>query len=323
MTRTKILLDCDPGHDDALAIMLAHGSDQIELLAVTTVSGNQDLAKVTRNARVVASVIGMTEVPIAAGADRPLLQVPFHAGDIHGESGLGGPVLPEPTVPLDPRHAVDVIIQTLLDFPAGEVTLIGVGPATNLALALRREPAIAARARSLVLMGGAHTRGNVTPAAEFNVWADPHAAAAVLQAPWPVTLIGLDLTHQATAGADVRARIAALGTGPARFTTELLDFFAESYEKDQNMPAPPVHDPCAVAVVIDPEVMTTRPAHVEVELTGRFTTGMTVIDFTERSGPRDVSVAIDLDRGRFWELMTGALAAIGEPGRGPSSDGVV
>ena len=321
MTKKKILLDCDPGHDDALAIMLAHGSDQLDLLALTTVSGNQDLQKVTRNARVVASVIGMTDVPIAAGADRPLLWAPVYATDIHGESGLGGPELPEPSVPLDPRHAVDLIIETLMDSPAGEVTVIGVGPATNLALALRREPAIATRARSLVLMGGAHTRGNITPAAEFNVYADPHATAAVLQAPWPVTLIGLDLTHQATAGADVRSRIAALGTGPARFTTELLDFFAEAYEQDQDMPDPPVHDPCAVAVVIDPEVMTTRPAHVEVELTGQFTSGMTVIDFSERSGPRDVAVAIQLDRARFWDLMTGALVAIGDPGSVPPSEG--
>jgi purine nucleosidase len=310
MAKKRIILDCDPGHDDALAIMLAHGSDELDLLAVTTVSGNQDLQKVTHNARVIATVIGMTGVPIAAGAAHPLVREPIYAPDIHGESGLGGPVLIEPTVPLDNRHAVDLIIETVMDSP-GEVTLIGTGPATNLALALRREPAIAQRAQAVVLMGGAYTRGNVTPAAEFNVYADPHAAAAVLRAPWDVTLIGLDLTHQAAATLDVRSRIAAVGTGPSRFTSELLTFFAEAYEKAQGMPDPPVHDPCAVAYVIDPEVMTTQPAHVDVELTGAHTTGMTVTDFSEGSGPRDITVGMVLDRPRFWELMTSALVAIG------------
>jgi purine nucleosidase len=314
MEKKKIILDCDPGHDDALAMMLAHGNDEIDLLAVTTVSGNSSLQKVTRNARVVATVIRMTDVPIAAGADHPLVRAPSFAVDIHGESGLGGPVLPEPTVPLDGRHAVDLLIETIMDSPPGEITVVGTGPATNLALALRREPAIARRARAVVLMGGAHTRGNVTPAAEFNVHSDPHATAVVLQAPWAVTLIGLDLTHQATATPDVRARIASLGTAPSRFTAELLDFFAATYEQVQDMPAPPVHDPCAVAYVIDPTVMTTRPAHVVVELSGEHTTGMTVTDFTERSGPRDVVVGLVLDRTRFWDLMTASLVAIGDPG---------
>jgi len=312
MTKKRIILDCDPGHDDALAIMLAHGSDELDLLAVTTVSGNQSLQKVTHNARVIATVIGMTDVPIAAGADHPLVWAPRFAADIHGESGLGGPVLVEPTVPLDGRHAVDLIIETIMDSAPGEITVIGTGPATNLALALRREPAIAHRAQSVVLMGGAHTRGNVTPAAEFNVYADPHAAAVVLQAPWDVTLIGLDLTHQAGATAEVRSRIAAIGTGPSRFTSELLTFFAAAYENVQGMLDPPVHDPCAVAYVIDPGVMTTQPAHVVVELTGEHTTGMTVTDFSERSGPRDVTVGMVLDRPRFWDLMTSALVAIGD-----------
>ena len=313
MAANRIILDCDPGHDDALAIMLAHGSDEIDLLAVTTVSGNQSLSKVTHNARVIATVIGMTDVPIAAGADHPLVREPRFAEDIHGESGLDGPVLPEPTVALDGRHAVDLIIETIMDSPSGVVTVVGTGPATNLALALRREPAIARRARSVVLMGGAHTRGNVTPAAEFNVYADPHATAVVLQAPWDVTLIGLDLTHQATATPDVRARIAAIGTRPSRFTAELLDFFATAYEQVQDMPDPPVHDPCAVAYVIDPDVISTRPAHVAVELSGEHATGMTVTDFSERSGPRDVVVGMVLDRARFWDLMTASLVAIGEP----------
>ncbi len=305
----KIILDCDPGHDDALAIMLAHGNEQIDLLAVTTVSGNQSLEKVTRNARVVATVIGMTDVPIAAGADCPLVREPIYAAMIHGESGLDGPVLPEPTVALDGRHAVDLIIETIMESAPGEITLVGIGPATNLALALRREPAIARRVREVVLMAGAHSRGNITPAAEFNVYADPHATAVVLQAAWDVTLVGLDLTHQATATDDVRSRIAAIGTAPARFAFELLDSYAASYRSVHDLPAPPVHDPCAVAYLIDPEVMTTRPAHVVVELTGEHTLGMTVTDFSERSGARNAVVGMTLDRSRFWDLMTAAFTS--------------
>jgi inosine/uridine nucleosidase len=311
--RTKIILDCDPGHDDALAIMLAHGSDDIDLLAVTTVSGNQDLEKVTHNARVVATVIGMTQVPIAAGCDRPLVRPAVNAPDIHGDSGLDGPVLPAPTVPLSPRHGVDLLIELIMDSAPGEITVVGIGPATNLASALAREPAIAGRVRSVVLMGGAYTRGNVTPAAEFNVYADPQAAAAVLGAPWDVTLIGLDLTHQATATADVRARIAGIGTSPARFAAELLDFYAASYQRAQEMPAPPIHDACAVAYVIDPSVIAMRRAHVDVELAGEHTTGMTVTDFSDRSGERNIDVGVTLDRTKFWDLMTGSLSTIGEP----------
>jgi purine nucleosidase len=313
MDTKKLILDCDPGHDDALALILAHGNPGVELLAVTTVSGNADLAKVTRNARVVATVIGMSGVPIAAGAGCPMIQEPIVAADIHGESGLDGPVLPEATVPLDPRHAVDLIVELIMDSPPGEITLIGTGPHTNLALALRREPAIAQRARGVVLMGGAHTRGNITPAAEFNVYADPHATQVVLSAPWDVTLIGLDLTHQALATPQVRARIAGIGTGPATFAAELLSFFAAAYGQAQDLPDPPVHDPCTVAYLIDPEVMTSAAAHVVVELTGEHTTGMTVTDFTERSGARRTRVGLKLDQTRFWDLLTEALITIGDP----------
>jgi purine nucleosidase len=314
MPRTKIILDCDPGHDDALAMMLAHGSDQIDLVAVTTVAGNQTLAKVTHNARVVATVIGLDGVPVAAGCDRPLVRPSMVSVDIHGESGLDGPVLPTPTVPLDEAHGVDLLIETIMASVPGEITVVATGPATNLATALVREPAIAERVAAVVLMGGAFTRGNITPAAEFNVYADPQATAAVLAASWPVTQIGLDLTHQATATPDVIARIAGLDTGPARFAAELLAFFAASYQQAQGMPAPPVHDACAVAYVIDPSLIETRPAHVEVELAGRHTTGMTVTDFSEGSGPRTVTVGVTLDRSRFWDLMVASIAALAEAG---------
>jgi purine nucleosidase len=307
----RIILDCDPGHDDAFALVLAHGSPEIELAAVTTVAGNQTLAKVTRNARSVATLAGITDVPIAAGCDRPLLREQVVAGQIHGESGLDGAALPEPTVPLDPRHGVDVIIETVLAAQPGEITLVPTGPLTNIAVALRREPRIVPMVREVVLMGGAYTRGNITPAAEFNIGVDPEAAAIVFGAGWPVTMVGLDLTHQALATPDVLERIGAVGTPLALVLRDLLVFFRDTYRNDQGMPAPPVHDPCAVARVIAPEIMAVREAFVAVETQGRWTSGMTVTDFGNAYGQRpNTLVATTLDVPRFWDLVLDAITRI-------------
>ena len=314
----RILLDCDPGHDDAVALLLAHGSPEIELLAVTTVAGNQTLPKVTRNALAVARVGGISGVPFAAGCPRPLLRDARVAGDIHGDSGLDGPVLPEPDpardVPLDSRHGVDLIIDTVLAHPPGSVTLVPTGPLTNIALAVRKEPRIVERVAEVVLMGGAYARGNRTPVSEFNIGCDPEAAQIVFREPWPVTMVGLDLTHQALATPEVVARIAELNTGPARFVADLLEFFAGTYRTRQGFPAPPVHDPCAVAFVIDPGVLTTRRAPLDVELRGALTTGMTVADLR---GPEPADchtrVAVTLDPERFWDLVIDALVRIGDP----------
>ena len=314
----KILLDCDPGHDDAVALLLAHGSPEIELLAVTTVAGNQTLEKVTRNALAVARVGGITGVPFAAGCTRPLLRTARVADDIHGESGLDGPVLPDPDpaldVPLDPRHAVDVIVDTVMAHPPGTVTLVPTGPLTNVALAARKEPRIVDRVAEVVLMGGAYARGNRTAVSEFNIGCDPEAAQIVFREPWPVTMVGLDLTHQALATPEVVARIVELDTAPARFVADLLEFFAGTYRTLQGFAAPPVHDPCAVAFVIDPEVLTTRRAPLDVELHGELTTGMTVADLR---GPEPVDchtqVAVTLDHARFWDLVVDALARLGDP----------
>jgi purine nucleosidase len=307
----KIILDCDPGHDDAIALLLAHGSPGIELLAVTTVAGNQTLDKVTRNALAVAQVGGITGVPFAAGCARPLLRAPRVAGDIHGESGLDGPVLPEPQTTLDPRHAVDLIVDTVLAHPPGTVTLVPVGPLTNIALAVRREPRIVERVAEVVLMGGAYGVGNVTAVSEFNIACDPEAAQIVFRQPWPLTMVGLDLTHQALATPEVVARIAALDTAPGRFVAELLAFFGASYASVHGFAAPPVHDPCAVAFVIDPDVLTTRRAPLDVELHGTLTAGMTVADL-RASEPADchTRVAVTLDRDRFWDLVVDALARL-------------
>ena len=310
----KILLDCDPGHDDAVALLLAHGSPEIELLAVTTVAGNQTLPKVTRNALAVARVGGIRDVPFAAGCARPLLREARVAGDIHVESGLDGPVLPEPELALDPRHAVDLIIDTVLAHPPGTVTLVPTGPLTNIALAVRKEPRIVDRVAEVVLMGGAHGPGNRTPVAEFNIACDPEAAQIVFREPWPLTMVGLDLTHQALATPDVVDRIAGIGTRPARFVTEVLEFFGTTYRAEQGFPHPPVHDPCAVARVIDPAVLTTRRAPVTVELAGSHTRGMTVADLRAPAPPDcRTQVAVDLDHARFWNLVVDALERIGEP----------
>ena len=309
----KIILDCDPGHDDAVALLLAHGSPEIELLAVTTVVGNQTLEKVTRNALAIARVANITGVPFAAGCDRPLVRTIENAPDIHGDSGMDGPELPEPAIELDPRHAVDLIIDTVMSHDPGTVTLVPTGGLTNIALAVRKEPRIAERVKEVVLMGGGYHVGNWSAVAEFNIKIDPEAAHIVFNEKWPLTMVGLDLTHQALATDEVANRIAAVGTKPAKFVGELLEFFGQAYKDNQGFDFPPVHDPCAVAYVIDPSVMTTRRVPLDVELTGTLTLGMTVADF-RAPAPDDcnTSVAVDLDHQKFWDLVVDALERIGE-----------
>jgi purine nucleosidase/pyrimidine-specific ribonucleoside hydrolase len=306
----KIILDCDPGHDDAVAILLAHACPDLDLLAITTVAGNQTLEKTTLNARRVCTVAGIHDVPIAAGADRPLQRPRVVAADIHGESGLDGPAFPEPTVDVVDAHAVDLIVELVLASP-GEITLVPVGPLTNVAAALAREPRVAERLAGIVLMGGADRRGNVTPAAEFNIYADPHAAAAVFAAGVPLTMVGLDLTHQALATEAVLARIAAIGTPVARMVVELMTFFASTYERVFGLADPPVHDPCAVARVARPELVTTEEAFVAVETAGEWTTGATIVDQYGRYGrPPNAQVATVLDVDGFWDLVLDALGRL-------------
>ncbi|MGX9230135.1 uridine-preferring nucleoside hydrolase UriH [Streptomyces albus] len=313
----KIILDCDPGHDDAIAMLLAHGNPDVELVAVTTVVGNQTLEKVTRNALAVARIAGITGVPFAAGCPRPLVREIETAPDIHGETGLDGPELPEPAFDVDERHAVDLIIDTVMAHEPGEITLVPTAGLTNIALAVRKEPRIAERVREVVLMGGGYHQGNWSPVAEFNIVIDPEAAHIVFNERWPVTMVGLDLdlTHQALATPEVTGRIAKLGTRPAAFVNELLDFFGATYLENQGFAHPPVHDPCAVAYVIDPDVMTVRKAPVDIELRGGLTLGMTVADF-RAPAPADchTQVAVDLDHARFWDLVIDALERIGEGG---------
>jgi inosine-uridine nucleoside N-ribohydrolase len=306
-----IILDCDPGHDDAMAILLARGCPDIDLLAITTVAGNQTLAKTTLNARRVCTAARIDDVPIYAGCDRPLLRPPIIAAEVHGESGLDGPAFGEPTVPVADEHAVDFLVRTLMASD-GEITLVPVGPLTNIAMALRREPRIAGRARGVVLMGGAYSRGNGTPAAEFNILADPEAAAIVFEAGWPLTMVGLELTHQARATQPVIDDIAAIGTPLAATVVELMTFFGGTYRATQGIDGPPVHDPCAVARVARPELLTVADAFVAVETRGQWTSGMTVTDFRLQLGHEaNAEVAMALDADGFWTLMLDALRALG------------
>lgn len=310
---TKIILDCDPGHDDAVAMLLAHGNPDIDLLGVTTVGGNQTLDKVTHNAQVVATIAGI-DAKIYRGVTRPLVRDVEVAEDIHGDTGMEihNYQLPEPTTQVEDVHAVDFIIDTIMSHEPGTVALVPTGPLTNIALAVRKEPRIAERVKEVVLMGGGYHVGNWTAVAEFNIKIDPEAAHIVFKEKWPLTMVGLDLTHQALATPEIEAKFSALGTDVADFVVALFDAFRKNYQDAQGFDNPPVHDPCAVAYLIDPTVFTTRKVPLDVELSGALTTGMTVADF-RAPAPADCTtqVAVDLDFDKFWDMCVDAVRRIG------------
>ena len=311
---TKIILDCDPGHDDAVAILLAAGNSNIELLGVTTVGGNHTLEKVTRNAAQVLTVAKLTDVPLYAGATRPILREVETAEGIHGDTGMEihGFELPEPALSVQEKHGVQFIIDTIMSEPAGTVTLVPTGPLTNIALAARLEPRIVERVKEVVLMGGAYGTGNWTPSAEFNIIVDPEAAHIVFNEKWPVVMVGLDLTHQALATKEVEEQFAALGTNVGDFVVGLFGAFRKNYQDAQGFDDPPVHDPCCVAYLIDPTVVETVKVPVDVETHGLLTTGRTVADFRSPA-PADchTSVATKLDAERFWSMVLDAVKALG------------
>ncbi|MFI2371294.1 nucleoside hydrolase [Streptomyces sp. NPDC018833] len=306
-----VIIDCDPGHDDAVAVMLAAGDPAVDLLAITTVAGNQTLEKTTLNARRVCTVAGITGVPVAAGCARPLVRPLTVADDVHGESGLDGPRFPAPAVDVVPEHAVELMHRILTEHPE-PVTLVPTGPLTNVALLLTRYPDAVAHIREIVFMGGSTERGNRTPAAEFNVYVDPEAADIVLGSGVPVTMCGLNVTHQALATPEVLARLEALGTELSRVCAELLTYFASTYRQLWGFTAPPVHDPVAVARVIDPQTVRCVDAHVAVELSGRYTRGATVVDLHGYTGrPVNARVAVCLDADRFWDRVIAAVDTLG------------
>jgi purine nucleosidase len=312
MSARRIILDCDPGHDDAMAILLARGAAEIELAAITTVAGNHDLDLTTLNALRICTLAGIDDVPVARGCAAPLTRPLVTAPQIHGEQGLEGHTWGEPAVRTVSDHAVDLIIDLVMASP-GEITLVPTGPITNIAVAVRKEPRIVERVREVVMMGGAYMRGNTTPAAEFNTYVDPEAAAIVFAERWPVTMIGLEVTHQALATEEVFARIEGLKTRVGGAVAGMLRFYQAQQVREHGISAPPIHDPCTVARVARPELVTVQPAHVEVELNGRFTSGMTVVWFKEETGmPFNAQVGTGLQAEAFWDLFIDALGRISE-----------
>ena len=305
-----VIVDCDPGHDDVFALWLAAGHPSLDLRAVTTVGGNVPLEHTRRNARIALTVAGVTDVPVAAGAEGPLRRVLETAEWIHGENGLGGPELPAPAVPLDPRGATGLIADTLLasDEP---VAVIATGPITNLAVFLRERPELAERIREIVWMGGSTDRGNVTPYAEFNAWVDPEALSIVVGSGIRFTMVGLNVTHTALVTSEVRERLAAVGTRTAAFGDELLEFFCRTNDEVFGMPDGPLHDPVAVAVLADPDAVELTHTRIDIELAGTETAGATSVDLGGmlRREP-NAWVATGLDVDRFWGLLERAMARL-------------
>jgi inosine-uridine nucleoside N-ribohydrolase len=296
-----VVLDCDPGHDDVFAILLAAAHPAIDLRAITTVAGNGTLGQVTENALRVCTLAGITDIPVAAGPAGGEIAT---AREIHGASALDGADLPEPADLLSDEDAV-TLTERLLE--ETELTIIATGPLTNVAALVERRPDLKPR---IVFMGGSCGRGNWRPLAEFNIWADPEAADRVLTSGLPVTMVGLDVTHQALATPDVLARLTT--TPLARTMADLLRFFASTYDEVFGMPDPPVHDPVAVAAVAQPELLKFVDAPVAVELDGTHTRGATVVDLhgvTQQ--PPNARVAVELDRPGFWEVMLSAIERLG------------
>jgi inosine-uridine nucleoside N-ribohydrolase len=298
-----VILDCDPGHDDAIALLLALASPELELVGVTTVHGNQTLEKTTDNALRVLALVGREDVPVAAGADRPLVRDLHVAAHVHGDSGLDGPELPERRSDPVEQHAVDFLVE----HTTPETVLVPVGPLTNVALALER----GIRPARIVLMGGAVAEGNMTPAAEFNIWADPEAAQRVFHSGVDVTMIGLDVTHAALLTPDWAERFHAAGR-VGTFVAELVEFFKRYHEHTYGWDGAPIHDAVALAHVFRPDLVTTELMNVEVETESELTRGRTVADRwkrTEREPNAHVGVAIDGDG--FLGLLLERIAAHG------------
>ncbi len=299
-----IVLDCDPGHDDAIAILLALASEEVELLGVTTVHGNQTLEKTTTNALKVLELAGRSDVPVAAGAPRPLVRELSVADHVHGETGLDGPSLPTPTAAPVHEPAVDFLARTLRP----DVVLVPTGPLTNVAELLARHPQV--KPARIVLMGGSIGLGNMTPAAEFNVWADPEAAAAVFASGLDVTMVGLDVTHQAIVTPDRVERIRDGGRIGA-VVAELLEFFGRYHQRTYGWPGPPVHDALALAHVFRPALLETVERNIVVETASELGRGRTYVDLYERTDrPPNARVAVEVDADAFLDLLEERLAAL-------------
>ena len=315
----RIILDTDPGIDDALALFLALASPEIQLEAITTVSGNVSVDHTTRNALTLLELTGRTEIPVARGSARPLVRPPVLADYVHGDNGLGGVELPEPRLQPVAQHAVDVIIEKVMGAP-GEITLVALGPLTNIALALRREPRIVQQVREVVIMGGAlRVPGNVTPAAEFNIFVDPHAAHMVVHAGWPIRLVSLDVTMQAQLKREQVNMLASTGNPVMRFLKQMLDSYFEDFAAKVDTTVFHMHDPLCVAAVLYPDLISWEPVYVDIELAGSLTLGETVAYF-ERSEatadtrqqlpPPNIQAPLGVDAERFIVLYVDRISKV-------------
>ena len=301
----KIIIDTDPGQDDAAAIMLALGSPELDILGITTVAGNVPLARTSCNARIILEFCSRTDVKVYAGADRPIARPLVTAEHVHGKTGLDGPELHEPQMPLEARHAMDFIIETLRREPAGTVTLCTLGPLTNIATALEKAPDIAGRVRELVMMGGGFFEGgNITPAAEFNIYVDPEAAAAVFKSGIPIVMMPLDVTHKVLTLKSRVARLREIGSRPAIALVEMLDFFERFDVEKYGSDGGPLHDPTVIAYLLKPELFSGRDCNVEIETASPLTVGMTVVDWWQVTGRKhNARVMKDVDADGFFALL--------------------
>jgi inosine-uridine nucleoside N-ribohydrolase len=307
---TRVILDCDPGHDDAIALLLALASPELELLGVTTVAGNQTLEKTTANAIRVLDHIGRDDVAVIAGAGRPLLREPSVAANVHGETGLDGPDLPPPSRSPAAEHAIDWMAATLTSAP-GRVTLVPTGPLTNVALLLARYPEVVSRIERVVLMGGAIGEGNVTPAAEFNIWSDPEAAARVFTSGLDLTMAGLDVTHKALMTQGHADRLAATGRA-GQLVADLYAHYSQFHQRIYGWQGSPVHDAVAVAHLIDATLLETRHCGVVVDTGPELSRGRTYVDLWGRAGwERNCHVATGIDAERFLGLLIERIGALG------------
>jgi len=308
----KIIIDTDPGQDDAVAILLALASPELEVLGITVVAGNVPLALTQKNARVICELAGRRDMKIFAGCDAPLAQRLVTAEHVHGKTGLDGIALPDPTMPLAPGHAVDFLIETLRREPAGSVTLCPLGPLTNIATALTKAPDIAPKIAEIVLMGGAYFEvGNITPAAEFNIYVDPEAADIVFRSGVPIVVLPLDVTHKALTSRDWVERMRGLGTEAGRAVASWTDFFERYDTAKYGSLGAPLHDPCVIAYLLQPDLFTGRQIHVAIELEGRHTRGMTVADWWRvTDGAPNALFIGGVKRDAFFDLLTERIARL-------------
>ena len=310
--KRKIIIDTDPGQDDAVAILLALASPELAVLGITAVAGNVPLARTAENARIICELAGRPDAKVFAGCAAPLRRALVTAEHVHGKTGLDGPELWTPKMPLQPQHGVEFIIETLRSEPPGTVTLCPLGPLTNIATALARAPDIAPRIAGIVLMGGAYFEvGNITPAAEFNIYVDPEAADIVFRSGIPLTVMPLDVTHKALVTRPRLDAFAGLGTRTGRFTAEMLDFFERFDIAKYGSEGGPLHDPTTIAYLLEPGLFSGRHVNVEIETGSELTRGMTVADWwgvTDR--PPNATFMGEIDADGFFALLTERLARL-------------